>query len=110
MDVRTYKASLTKEVTTPNGLVCTVRKLGMVEMSEMGPIPGMSDTPMEMKDSMPQWVKYIETALVSPKAGTGEDEIDIRTLPANDFNALLAAAMGSDPTRPTKADEGSPGG
>lgn len=108
MDARTYKASLTKEITTPNGLTCTVRKLGMVEMSEMGPIPGMSE--MDVKDSMAQWVKYIEAALVSPKAGTGEDEIDVRTLPANDFNTLLAAAMGTDPTRPTQADEGSPGG
>lgn len=92
MDLKTWKEKKRKTFQLKTGLDVTVRELSPFALAELGPIPRLEDA---SEDNQLLAAKRIcQAGVISPKLGTGDNELDLADLSMEDINEIVDAVAG----------------
>lgn len=92
MSLKEFKEKNRKTITTTNGLEVVVRRMPAFALMKFGPIPRLEEAPADKQAQVTE--RILETAVISPKIGEGEDELSLNDLPWEDLNDILSAITG----------------
>jgi len=91
MNAKDWKFKNSKEITLKSGLEVRVRRLSPFALAKIGPIPKLEDIPAERNLEVAEAI--IKAGIISPRWGTGEDEISAIDLTLEEVNEITEAIM-----------------